>query len=211
MVLIDYLLFDLWPMNSPVNRFVSPRDWTFFHTPPGPTGSSSPSPTCWCALRGLGTEAFPPSFRKSGSPDPTSRRSPHNACGRSPRGLKSQLCNDALLESVERDITSVLHTYPCIPACPPCHAPASHPSVWQPGPGQRCECVLPRLKKVQKHTLNQLGSLTVISHSKSQLLCNKNLKTNYDWWHGFAPATACKWFCHSFSGVRWGGGTGKIK
>lgn len=203
MVLIDYLLIDLWPMNSPANRFLSPRDWTFLRIPPAHIGSSSPSPTCWRALRGLGTEAFPPSFRKSGSPDPTSQGWTHNACGRSPRGLQSQLCNGALLESVERDITSVLHTYPCILACPPCHAPASHPSVWQPGPGQRCECVLPGLKKVQKHTtLNQLGSLTVISHSRSQLLCNTNVKTNYDWWHRFALANVCKWFCHSFSGVR---------
>lgn len=77
-------------MNSPANRFVSPPGWTFLRTPPGPTGSSSPSLTCPDALRGLGTEAFLPSFHKSGSRGPTSQRSPHNACGRSPQELKSQ-------------------------------------------------------------------------------------------------------------------------
>lgn len=41
-----------------------------------------------------------------------------------------------------RSLETVLHTYPCSPACPHGPAPASPPTAWRPSPGQRCGCVL---------------------------------------------------------------------
>lgn len=140
-------------VDSPEYRFVSPQRWTCFHIPPGPSGFFSPCPMCWGALRGLGTEAFRPSFRKWGSRGPTSQRSCRSAYGRSPQELESQtrvithLCTSGIGWFPQKwHQILVLRVYPCIPGCPPCHEPASHPSAWQPGPGQRCGCDLSEKK-----------------------------------------------------------------
>lgn len=81
-----------------------------------------------------------------------------------------------------------IHTHVSQRAHPAMHQPPIRQSDSQAQVRDANVSFQDKKKKSKKHTLNQLGSLTVISHSRSQLLCNRNLKTNYD-------GTICSCLC----------------